>query len=212
MSDCRLFERITVGPLGVNCYLWGCDESRDAVCIDAGADSEDILDAIRHHGLAIKAILCTHAHADHILVAHDVGRAVGAPVVAPDGEQELWAMAEDFCAAWGFPCDQPPPPDCWIESGKPLKFGSVELDVLDVKGHSPAGLAFVAPGAAFVGDALFRGSVGRTDLPGQDGPTLIDRIFTNLLSLPPNTVVWPGHGPETTIGWEAGHNPFLRAR
>jgi glyoxylase-like metal-dependent hydrolase (beta-lactamase superfamily II) len=212
MSEYRLFERVTVGPLGVNCYLFGDPQTREAVCIDAGAEAAKITDAIHRHGLTIIAVLCTHAHADHILAAHDVSSAVGAPVLAPDGEQDLWATAEEFCTLWGFPCPQPPPPDEWIPSGTKLTLGDLSLEVVDVRGHSPAGVAFVTTGFAFAGDALFQGSIGRTDLPGQDHATLIDRIRVNLLSLPPNTSVWPGHGPETTVGWEAAHNPYLRTR
>jgi len=206
-----VFETLTVGPLEENCYLVGDPATRDAVCVDPGAEGERIVDAIRRHRLHIRAILITHAHADHIMAAPDVKAATGAPVLAPDGEQELWAMAEDFCAFWGFPMPQPPEPDRWIRAGEPLEWGSLRFETRDVRGHSPASLAFVAGGLVMPGDALFQGSIGRTDLPGGDLPTLFDRIRTNLLSLTPGTAVYPGHGPATSIGHEARTNPFLNA-
>jgi glyoxylase-like metal-dependent hydrolase (beta-lactamase superfamily II) len=207
----HIFETLTVGPLEENCYLVGDPETREAVCIDPGAEGERIVEAIRRHGLTIHAILVTHAHADHIMAAPDVKAATGAPVIAPEGEQELWSMAEDFCAFWGFPMPQPPDPDRWATAGETLEWGSLRFETLDVRGHSPASLAYLSGGAVFPGDALFRGSIGRTDLPGQDFDTLIDRIRTNLLSLTPGAAVYPGHGPATSIGEELRENPFLRA-
>lgn len=209
MAKSILFENLVVGPLDVNCYLYGDPESLDAVCIDPGDEAEHIISRAREHGLRVLAVLITHAHADHILAAHEVAEAFGAPVLAPDGEQDLWDMASEFCALWGMSVPQPPPPDEWFTPGGTLRFGSIELDTLDVRGHSPAGVAYSAPGIVFTGDALFAGSIGRTDLPGQDHATLIDRIQRNLLSLPANTVAFPGHGPRTTIGREARSNPFL---
>lgn len=209
MAEPILFEHLVVGPLGVNCYLYGDPESLDAVCIDPGDEAAHIISRAREHGLRVLAVLITHAHADHILAAHEIAEALGAPVLAPDGEQDLWGMASEFCTLWGYSVPQPPPPDEWFTPGRTLRFGSIELETLDVRGHSPAGVAFYAPGIIFTGDALFAGSIGRTDLPGQDHATLIDRIQRNLLSLPASTVVFPGHGPNTSIGREARFNPFL---
>lgn len=205
----HIFETLTVGPLEENCYLAGDPAKRDAVCIDPGAESGRILDAINRHQIKIRAILITHAHADHIMAAADVKAATGAPIFAPDGEQSLWAMAEDFCAFWGFPMPQPPDPDHWISAGDAWEWGTLRFETRDVRGHSPASLAYLAHDVVFPGDALFKGNLGRTDLPGGDLPTLIDRIRTNLLSLTPGTAVYPGHGPATTIGDEAAKNPFL---
>ncbi len=205
-----VLECLAVGPLQVNCYLVGDPETRDAVCIDPGDEAERIIEAIERRGVSLQAVLITHAHADHIVAAPEVSRATGVPVLAPDGEQELWSHASDVMAFFGFPAIQPDPPDRWIEAGAPLRLGSLEFQALDVRGHSPAALAYVAGDMAFVGDALFAGSIGRTDLPGQDHGTLIDRILTNLLTLPPNTRVYPGHGPATTIAREAAGNPFLQ--
>ena len=208
----KVFERLVVGPLQVNCYLVGDPETREAVCIDPGDEADRIAAAIRQHGLDLRAVLITHAHADHIMAAPDVGDAFGVPVLAPDGERELWSQAADFLAFFGYPGEQPRDPDRWVRAGKPLAFGGVRFEALDVRGHSPAALAYLADGMVFAGDALFAGSIGRTDMPGQDHATLIDRICANLLSLPPNTRVLPGHGPETTIGQEARHNPYLPRR
>lgn len=205
----HVFETLTVGPLEENCYLAGDPDTREAVCIDPGAEGERIVEAIRRHGLNVRAILITHAHADHIMAIPDVKAATGAPVLAPNGEQDLWAMAEDFCAFWGFPMPQPPDPDRWIQAGDTLEWAGFRFETRDVRGHSPASLAYISGGLVFPGDALFRGGIGRTDLPGGDLPTLIDRIRTNLLSLTPGTAVYPGHGPATSIEDEARANPFL---
>lgn len=209
MDDLVLFEHLVVGPLAVNCYLFGDGKARDAVCIDPGSEGARVVQQAKEHNLRVLAVLITHAHADHILAAHEVAEAVGAPILAPDGEQELWSMASEFCTMWGFNVPQPPPPDEWFTPESVLRFGAVEFETLDVRGHSPAGAAFYAPGIVFTGDALFAGSIGRTDLPGQNHATLIDRISRNLLSLPASTVVCPGHGPKTTVGREARSNRFL---
>lgn len=204
-----VLDCLTVGPLQSNCYLVGDPASGHAVCVDPGDEAPRIISRAAALGIAPRAVLITHAHADHILAAPEVARAWGAPVLAPDGEQELWALASEFLAAWGIHAPQPDPPDRWIRPGEDLIFGGLTLRTLDVRGHSPAGLAFHVAPLVFVGDALFAGSIGRTDLPGQDHRTLVDRIRTELLSLPPNTRVFPGHGPETTVEREREHNPFL---
>jgi hydroxyacylglutathione hydrolase len=202
-------ECLVVGPLSVNCYLYGNSATGDAVCIDPGSEPERIIRTAADIGLAIRAVLITHCHPDHILGAHAVADAVQSPILAPDGEQALWDQASAYCRAWGITVPQPPPPDTWIAAGEALHFGKLMLETRDVRGHSPAAIAYLGDGRVFVGDALFRDSVGRTDIPDADHATLIDRIRRNLLSLPPNTIVCTGHGPETTVGREARCNPFL---
>lgn len=206
----RIDECLVVGSLEVNCYLVADVDTGAAVCIDPGGDGHRIIAAIRARDLDLAAVLITHSHADHIMAAPEVADAFGVPVLAPDGEQDLWSQAADFMAFFGFPGEQPRDPDRWIRAGESLDVGGLRFETLDVRGHSPAALAFLNGDLVFVGDALFAGSVGRTDMPGQDHATLIDRICRNILSLPPNTRVYPGHGPETTVAHEAENNPFLR--
>jgi len=210
MSPNLLVERLVVGPLGVNCYIAADAETRDAVCIDPGFEADRVAEWARGLEVSVKAVLITHCHPDHILASLDVGKAFVAPVAAPNGEQRLWDRAEAFCRAWGFAVRQPPPPDLWLDAGQTLTYGALTMQTIDVRGHSPAALAYLAGEYVFVGDALFRDSVGRTDIADADHDTLIDHIRRNLLSLPASTIVCPGHGPETTVGREAASNPFLR--
>ncbi|HEY3267456.1 MAG TPA: MBL fold metallo-hydrolase [Armatimonadota bacterium] len=205
----EIFRTIPVGPLQVNCYLVGDSASRAAVCIDPGAEGDLVAGAVAELGLDLRAILITHAHGDHIAGVDELRHATGAPVLAPEGEEDLWASAQDLMALFGLYVPQQSEPDRWIQAGSKLAFGPLSFDVLDTRGHSPAGLTFAAEPYAFVGDAVFQGSIGRTDLPGGNQATLVDRIRRNILSLSPDTTLCPGHGPLTTVAAESQRNPYL---
>jgi hydroxyacylglutathione hydrolase len=205
----HIFDALKVGPLEVNCYLVGSEESRAAVCIDPGDEPEVILESVKRHGLRLEAVLLTHTHFDHVGAAAPVSAATGAPVYAPCGEEDMLSWASELAEGWGFSAQPAPEIARWISAGDVFEGDGYRLVALDVRGHSPAGLAFSADGDVFPGDALFAGSVGRTDLPGGHHSTLIDAIRSNLLTLDSETRVHPGHGPSTTVGEEARSNPYL---
>lgn len=200
---------LTTGPFAENCFLLADPAARLAVLIDPGEDTGRFLAALRESGCRLEGIWLTHAHIDHIQGVEEVKQATGAPVFLHPGDRSLYgAMAEQ--GAWlGVPAGNPPPPDHELAHGQRLRLGAWEFEVRHVPGHSPGSVAFVGAGLAFVGDALFAGSIGRTDLPGGDARTLLGSIRDQLLSLPDQTVVYSGHGPETTIGEERRSNPFL---
>jgi len=193
--------------------VWPAADSR-AWIIDPSfsPQAEQIVEAARTHGLNVEAILLTHCHADHLAGVATVLRELPqAKLWAPRDEAHMLGSAEaNLSAPFGVPVTAPPA-DRLLCPGEKLQLGSTEWQVLDVGGHSPGGLAYYCPaaGVVIVGDALFAGSIGRYDFPGSSGSRLLRNIRQNLLTLPPHTVVYSGHGPRTTIGQEGRFNPFL---
>lgn len=200
---------LTNGAFQENCYLVADPEAHRAVLIDPGEEADLFLRRLATEGLELDAVWLTHAHLDHILgVARVVGRHQVPIYLHPD-DRRLYDRAADQGAAFGFRVEPLPPPDHALADGGTTRVGGFSFDVRHVPGHSPGSVAFVGHGIAIVGDALFAGSIGRTDLPGGDTDTLLTSIRERLLSLPDETVVYSGHGPETTIGRERVTNPFL---
>lgn len=199
----RVFP-LTLGPLGENAYL--VETGEGAVLVDPGDEPERLFALFREVGLTPKAILLTHAHFDHVGAVAPLVEALDLPVYLHPLDLPLYERADLAARAWGFAIPKPPLPVRPLEEGMAL-FG---LRVLHLPGHSPGHVAFYDPEGeqVFSGDLLFRGSVGRHDLPGAD-PKALFRSLKRLLALPPNTRVHPGHGPGTTLGLEARTNPFL---
>jgi len=199
-------------PNGVfveNTYLVIDEGTGECAVVDPGEDAELICRTLRDAGATAAAIWLTHAHLDHVLGVDRVREETGAPVYLHPADRSLYDATPQQSAAFGIPAPLLAPPDRSFAHGDELRVGGLHFEVRHVPGHSPGHVALVGHGAVFAGDVLFQGSIGRTDLPGGDFDTLIGSIRRELLALPDSTIVYPGHGPETTIGAERRSNPFL---
>ena len=197
------------GQFMENCYVVADAEQGDAVLIDPGEEAERFLEVIADRGWRLTAIWLTHAHVDHIMGVAAVRARHRVPTWLHPLDRPLYDALPQQAAWMGLSLQAPPAPTDDLTVGVPMRVGGLVFDVRHVPGHSPGSVAFIGHGVAFVGDVLFSGSVGRTDLPGGDGSALLASIRRELLSLPDSTVVYSGHGPTTTIGAERETNPFL---
>lgn len=205
-----ILDVLLIGPLGVNCYILGDEHTRQAVVIDPGGNPREILKTIEKRALKIIAIVNTHAHFDHVLALTEVRAATGAPFLLHAGEAQILASAQMSGAMFGMAMRQPAPPDRLLNDGDTIPVGALRLKVLHTPGHTPGGICLLFDNRVIVGDTLFQSGIGRTDFPGGDYATLMTSIRDKLLTLPDETIVYPGHGPATTIGEERALNPFLR--
>jgi len=191
-----IIKRFTVGWLSTNCYVVGCEETKEAVLIDPGLESEreaeEILNFIMQNGFHIKYIINTHGHADHIAGNAIMKKATGAPVLIHESDASRVHA------------------DRKLRDGDVIHVGTLKLVVLHTPGHTKGGISLLGDKVVFTGDTLFPGAIGRSDFPGGSYEELIRSIRTKLLSLPDSFKVYPGHYPPTTIGKEKKHNPFLR--
>lgn len=191
-----IVKRFTVGWLSTNCYVVGCEETREAAVIDPGMDSEreaePILDFIKQNSLHIKYIINTHGHPDHVAGNAIIKKATGAPILIHESNSENVQA------------------DTKLHDGNILQVGTLKLVVLHTPGHTPDGISLLGENLVFTGDALFAGSVGRTDFLGGSYEELMRSIKTKLLAIPDSFKVYSGHGPSTTIGDEKKYNPFLQ--
>lgn len=202
----------TVGPLESNSYLLVDETTREAALLDPGMESEPVADVLARERLAVTAIINTHGHFDHVFGNAYFKAKTGAPLLMHRADLDLVKRLEEQSLYFGFRATPSPSPDRFLEEGDEVRVGEIRLRVLHTPGHSPGGICLVTEGAAFVGDTLFAGSVGRTDLPGGSAEELLTSIREKLLPLSDETVLYPGHGPATTIGHERRHNPFLTGR
>ncbi len=202
--------RLAVGPLEVNCYIVWDGRSGGAFVIDPGAEPERIIAAVRKAGLAVKYIVNTHGHFDHVGANAGVKDAFGAPVAAHPLDNGLLASSHERAAFFGVASRPQPLPDIGLEDGMRLDAGGISLEVLHTPGHTEGGVSLYCEnyGLVFTGDTLFKGSVGRTDFEEGSFEKLMGSIKTRLLPLGNGVRVLPGHGPETTIGEERNTNPF----
>jgi glyoxylase-like metal-dependent hydrolase (beta-lactamase superfamily II) len=191
-----------------------CTETGEAVVVDPGGDADEILAQVAAMGVTVKLLLHTHAHFDHILATGEVAAATGAEVVLHAGDRLLYENLPRQGRTFGFFAGRPPAPSRWLAGGETLTIGKLSLAVIHTPGHTPGsvGYYFAAPAPLLLaGDTLFADGVGRTDFPGGSFEDLEISIRERLYVLPDETRVIPGHGPETTIGHEREHNPFVRA-
>jgi glyoxylase-like metal-dependent hydrolase (beta-lactamase superfamily II) len=197
------------GQLAENCYLVADRGTGEAVIIDPGEEAAMFLAELDTRGWSLKGIWLTHAHVDHILGVGAVHRATGAPIHLHPLDRPLYEALPQYGAWLGLQVEPPPPPEVELRPGTELRVGRYAFEVRFTPGHSPGSVSFAGEGRVFGGDVLFNGSIGRTDLPGGDFPTLRATLLSQFLSLPDSTVVHSGHGPDTTIGVERLTNPFL---
>jgi glyoxylase-like metal-dependent hydrolase (beta-lactamase superfamily II) len=212
-----IIESQASGPFMKNGFIVACEDTREAVYIDPGDEVQDLLSFVARHELTVRHILLTHAHVDHVTGVAAAKRALGAPVYLHRDDLFLYERAVEMGVMFGLTVEPQPPIDVFYAPGKTIGFGTLEARPYHTPGHCPGGvcLSIGATGTTgtnlFVGDTLFAGSIGRTDLPGGDYATLIASIRTVLFAFGDDAVVHPGHGPDTTIGRERRTNPFLAA-
>lgn len=210
----KLFVHREVGPLACNCYVVGDPITKQAIVIDPGGDADDLLEEIARQGLTITAIVATHAHFDHLIAAERLREVSGAPFHLHRDDSSLLDWYEESGVMF-LGVKLPPPPDVDMRpaEGDVLEAGSARLEVLHTPGHSPGSISLAGAGeegpVLFAGDLLFAGSVGRTDLPGGDTQTLVQMIRSKVFPLGDEVVVYPGHGPATTVAREKAANPFV---
>jgi glyoxylase-like metal-dependent hydrolase (beta-lactamase superfamily II) len=201
-------ECYPLGPIQTNCYVVRAEhDAAEAVVIDPGGDAAELRLELARLGATCAAILVTHGHFDHIGGVADLAEGTGAPVYMPEGERDRLERYSEFAPA-GMP-GRPYTPDHLLVGGETIEAGGITFGCVPIPGHSPAHVAFSVDGHLFSGDLLFAGSVGRVDLPGADWDTLLDSVRTLAARCPPETIVYPGHGPQTTLGAELERNPFL---
>ncbi len=201
-------ERFVVGQLQENCYIVYDEEGRDAMVVDPGDEPHRILESITRENLRVLYIVCTHGHFDHLGAVAELKEETGAKIVLHRDELELYVSAGDQATLWGFGFDPQPKPDLLVSEGDQLRIGRMNFSVLSTPGHSPGGMSLYGEEIVLTGDTVFAGSVGRTDLPGGDIEAL-KGSFKRILSLPPQTVILPGHGDATTVGRECKTNFFV---
>jgi len=207
-----IHEILPVGLLQCNCSIFGDEQSREAVVIDPGDEIDKILAILAKHQLRVKAIIITHAHIDHIGGAQKLKAVTAAPVYMNAKDQELYDHL-DMQAGWlGMPAPERTEIDFAAREGDIVKLGPAEFHILDTPGHTQGSISLWIPaeGTLIAGDTLFLDSIGRTDLPGGNHDQILRSIHAKLLPLDDQTVVIPGHGPNTTIGRERARNPFLK--
>ncbi len=208
-----IVKALVVGPFASNCFIIGSEETKEGMIIDPGANAKNILNAVRDLDLSIVLIVATHNHIDHVGALRSVKDATGAQyaVHEADSKEAMPAMFGRMMGLMlGSSLRAPPKPDRLLKDGDVIEIGDLRFDVLHTPGHSPSGISLLGNGVVFSGDTLFNLGIGRTDIEGGDYAKLIESIIAKLMVLPDSTIVYPGHGPETTIGTEKKWNPFLR--
>jgi glyoxylase-like metal-dependent hydrolase (beta-lactamase superfamily II) len=209
-------EQREVGFMAVFCYVVACPDTKEAMVIDPAGDEEAIVQSAEDRGLALKYIVNTHGHADHTCGNGRVQELTGAKIIMHTLDEQMFNTPEGHAMArqWGFALS--PPADILVEDGDRITIGHVSLEVIHTPGHSPGGICLYAPGHVFTGDTLFVSGIGRTDLPGASMHQFMKAIKERLMTLPGDTVVWPGHNygprPSSTIEIEKQTNPWFLVR
>ena len=206
-----ILERLEVMPFASNCYIIGNESSKEGMIIDPGAEAERILSQIEDLGLEIKLIVLTHGHMDHVSAVKEVKDETGAEVAIHAEDAELLQARNPLGMVMRLSLQAPPPPDRLLQGGDSLDVGDLHFLVLHTPGHTRGGICLLGEGVVFTGDTLFNFGIGRTDTAGGSYDQIMNSIHTKLMVLPGNTVVYPGHGPQTTVATESERNHFLRS-
>ncbi len=205
-------QQVVVGSMGVCCYILSCEKTGQAALIDPGGNADELLAICEKQELELQYLIATHGHPDHVCGNGPLQKATGAQIVMHRSDAEFFstAVAKSYFSLLGLP--ESPPADILVEDGEMIKIGTEQLEVLHTPGHTPGSICLYSSPHCFTGDTLFVGGVGRTDFPGGSGNELSLSIAQRLLTLPPDTIVWPGHGyggSRSTIAQERRSNPYL---
>lgn len=204
---------IPVTPYEQNCSLIICEDTKKAAIVDPGGNAERILAMVKKHDVTVDKVLLTHGHLDHVGATEIIAKALNVPIIGPEKEDLFWLeQLEAQSQRFGFPPHTSFTPTAWLEENEIVEVGNIKLKVLHIPGHTPGHVALLDEKShqIIVGDILFNGGIGRSDFPRGDQFQLVSGIKNKLLTLAPETIVYPGHGPTTTIGREKVSNPFLR--
>ncbi len=206
-------EQQMVGMMGVCCYILSCEQTSKAAIVDPGGDEQRLLELVQASNLEVEYIIATHGHPDHVCGNRRIKEATGAAIVMHEADDDFFSQdqVKNYFSMLGF--EASPPTDMRVKDGDSISFGEVSLKVIHTPGHTPGGMCLYNKPDLITGDTLFVGGIGRTDFPGGSHHELISSIQQKLLKLPPETIVWPGHGyggSRSTIGEEHRSNPYLR--
>lgn len=202
-----IISEFVVGPLESNCFIIGDEASKECFITDPGDEPDRLMDSISKNNLKVKYLVITHAHFDHVGALPELRKETGAKIVMHKADLPIYERSHEHAQMWGFEIDPLPPPDVFVADGDIITVGNLNFEILHTPGHSPGCICIYGEGIVLTGDTLFAGSVGRTDLPGGDIMRL-RMSFKRLMTLPDGIRVLPGHGPETTIGYERSNNFF----
>jgi hydroxyacylglutathione hydrolase len=206
-----IVRKLELGPFATNCFIVGAESGREGMIIDPADEARVILSTVKELGLDIKYIVLTHGHMDHIGALKEVKEATGAEVAVHSDDADS-LQDQSLGALFGLAYPTPSPPDRLLEEGDSLDVGDLHFSVLHTPGHTPGGICLLGHGVVFSGDTLFNYGIGRTDFPGGSYSQIMDSIRNKLMVLPDDTIIYPGHGPDSTIGTERQGNPFLSDR